>query len=152
MARKLKFRVFSFVEKKFLSSYAENGLLFYTNYGRDNQIYRWVALDWFIMAEEREFPVNYAVQQFTGLLDSNNKEIFEGDVLAFKEGDWLRGQDGLDDRLEVFWDVKNSKFGINFFSKHGGEGYTGKSEYLSSYAKKTQIIGNIFENPELLNQ
>ena len=90
------------------------------------------------------------LQQNTGLTDSTGKEIYEGDILAYKNGNFLRGKDGFDDRLEVFWDNENSKFGINFFSKHGGEGYTGKSEHLCSYAKETQIIGNIFETPELL--
>lgn len=93
---------------------------------------------------------NFIVQQFTGLFDRNEKEIYEGDILAYKEGDFPRGKDGFDDRLEVFWDNQNSKFGINFFSKYGGEGYTGKSEHLASYAKETQIIGNIFETPDLL--
>jgi uncharacterized phage protein (TIGR01671 family) len=89
-------------------------------------------------------------EQFTGLLDSEGKEIYEGDILAFLEGDFQRGQDGFDDRLEVVWDGKNSKFGANFYSKYGGEGCTGKERCLSEYNKEIIVIGNIHQNPELL--
>ncbi len=92
----------------------------------------------------------YVLEQFTGLLDSEGKEIYEGDILAFLEGDFQRGQDGFDDRLEVVWDGKNSKFGANFYSKYGGEGCTGKEQCLSEYNKEIIIIGNIHQNHELL--
>jgi len=127
MNREIKFRIWYYDQKKF-------------DYN--------VGLEDF---KKYSFPLYWCcVQQYTGLQDSTGKEIYEGDILAYEEGNFLKGENGLDDRLEIFWDAENAKFGINFYSKYGGEGYTGKGEHLSSYSKKTKIIGNIFETPELL--
>jgi hypothetical protein len=76
-----KFRVFSRLENKYLPSYADKGLLFQTNYGREGSEYQWVGVDWFISAMAAEHPVNYIVEQFTGLIDYNNKEIYIGDIV-----------------------------------------------------------------------
>jgi YopX protein len=70
------------------------------------------------------------VMQFTGLLDKNGKEIYEGDIIS--RSNTLFG--------EVFWDNENSMY--RFRDKTGA--WT-----LSSY-KKYEAIGNIYENPELL--
>jgi len=70
------------------------------------------------------------VMQFTGLLDKNGKEIYEGDFL------------GEDEKAEV-------KFENGAFRVRGwviGE-WLGKIEMRG---KDTSIIGNIYENPELL--
>lgn len=79
--------------------------------------------------------------QYTGLKDKNGKEIYEGDVLnfnpviAFSE-DELGGT--------VVWDSEWSSFKVetksgNFISIH----YSGNTDLV-------EIIGNIYENPELL--
>ena len=60
--------------------------------------------------------------QFTGLKDTNGKEIYEGDIL----GD-VWGNKGV-----VVWDK-----GIARFNKVGG-------------CEWAEIIGNIYENPELV--
>ena len=82
--------------------------------------------------------------QFTGLLDKNGKEIYEGDILASKydkrpfEIIW---KDGIGDlQQEVgFWML--NKFTNSVFMIHQG--------HIND--RKLEIIGNIYESPELLN-
>lgn len=71
--------------------------------------------------------------QFTGLLDRHGKEIYEGDIV--KQIDW-NGED------EIFQVVNLQDF---FESK----GYMEKE--LGEDWDKFEIIGNIYENPELLS-
>lgn len=72
--------------------------------------------------------------QSTGLLDKNGKEIFEGDILGTKDG-LLNGV--VEYRSDLgMW--TNSLIRYNNF------------ERLCSIARDREIIGNIYENPELL--
>jgi hypothetical protein len=88
---------------------------------------------------------------FTGLTDKEGNEVYNQDVLALPEGEWMRGEGGMDDRAEVYYDESLARFGLNFFSIHGGEGYTGKEEHISDYIKRGWVvIGNSNPNPELL--
>lgn len=119
------------------------------------------AIDWTIVGIDKvwladpEGVLNGAVNgkkvftQFTGLIDVNGKEIYEGDILAYPNGIWDRGQDDWDDRMEVYYDEKYARFGLLFRSKWGGEGYTGKDQDISDYLLKAEIIGNIFQHPNL---
>jgi uncharacterized phage protein (TIGR01671 family) len=75
----------------------------------------------------------FVYQQFTGLKDKNGKEIYEGDVV-----EWT---DGTGERAQIVWSEGDAGFFeepiLNGFS-HAHHGYT--------------VIGNIYENPELLAQ
>ena len=76
------------------------------------------------------------LMQSTGLTDINSKEIFEGDILGTKDGI-------LDGVVEYRTDLgmwTNSLFKYNNF------------ERLCRIANSRQIIGNVWENPELVEE
>lgn len=68
---------------------------------------------------------NYVMQQYTGLKDKSGKEIYEGDIMTFEnqEGVW---KDQVGRNIEV------------------------KYPFICGNAHLGEVIGNIFENPELL--
>lgn len=74
---------------------------------------------------------NITVMQFTGQLDKNGKEVYDGDV--------------LDDGSFVVWRNDLSSFAIrksNWMYDH----YFGEGVIAGQY----EVIGNIYQNPELL--
>ena len=74
------------------------------------------------------------LMQSTGLFDKNGKEIFEGDILGTKDG-LLNGV--VEYRSDLgMW--TNSLIRYNNF------------ERLCNIAGDREIIGNIYENPEIL--
>ncbi len=72
---------------------------------------------------------NGVIMQFTGLLDKNGKEIYEGDIMKTESG-----------ICEVKWYDKGACFRWMF---------DGNSESPLNYDDR-EVIGNIYENPELL--
>jgi uncharacterized phage protein (TIGR01671 family) len=88
-------------------------------------------------------PTGYGVSepvimQYTGLKDKNGKEIYEGDVIQYKD----TINNGYRD-IEVTRKEKVA-YGLGCFSG-------GFEESLASVRKKSIVIGNIYENPELIN-
>ena len=81
------------------------------------------------------------VMQFTGLHDKNGKEIYEGDVvktMMHYADDYGNPVDGRETTFAVKW--VESK----------GQQYVGLSLFPCDDIYHLEIIGNIYENPELL--
>jgi len=78
---------------------------------------------------------NNSVSQFTGQQDCNDKDIYEGDII----------KTGTDKVMCVRWSQKHASFVIDregwAFLHYFGEAFDGKD---------CEVIGNKFENPELL--
>lgn len=75
------------------------------------------------------------IGQFTGLLDKNGKEIYEGDVVTLN--------DLTRERASVTWLDKNARFVVECVSD--------KQTYSIDEYNNT-IVGNIYDNPELLKR
>jgi uncharacterized phage protein (TIGR01671 family) len=77
------------------------------------------------------------LMQFAGLHDKNGKEIWEGDVLGF----YVNAGKGKVPLGEVYFDEHRRAWMLK-----NGKRYLDHSEWPSS----PEVIGNIYENPELL--
>lgn len=85
---------------------------------------------------------NIEFLQYTGMKDKNGKEIFEGDILEYKHP-----YDGRIRERQVVKYMKNqSSFGID--DKYGNE----IPLYTIAMSNYFKVIGNIYENKELLKK
>lgn len=82
------------------------------------------------------------VGQFTGLLDKNGTEVYEGDVVRFTYSYEKRG---------YYTIVSNTYIGIITLNKfYHSCIMNGKDEYHIENIRNGEVIGNIHDNPELL--
>lgn len=78
------------------------------------------------------------VCQWTGLTDKNNRKIFEGDICKIHSGP-IDEEDGC---FSVEWDEGDARFALY------GEGLT--VDFGNYHGHECEVIGNIFDNPDLL--
>ncbi|WBF77447.1 YopX family protein [Lacticaseibacillus rhamnosus] len=76
------------------------------------------------------------LMQYAGLEDKNGREIYEGDVLDIG----LRNQDGK----PIIAPVSYETYAAGYVLDNGGNGI------WQRLTKECEVIGNTFENPELL--
>jgi uncharacterized phage protein (TIGR01671 family) len=133
MNREIKFRIWNATIKYFVQN-IEGGVASFTlsnltDYLQRNSI---VNIDGFV------FP------QYTGLKDVNRKEIYEGDIVEVRSYEDWNDEDGFNVTYIVGWCKRHVGF-RGFKRKMIDLGYSGHG-----LPEPIKVIGNIFENPELL--
>lgn len=132
--REIKFRAWDYSKKIFLptKTYA---VLSVTEFGATG-----IMLTDFEEYREGEYfyPHSQVINQYTGLKDKNGKEIYEGDI--------------------ILWDYEKIvvSYGIQGVDAFEGIGYNlwshyGQKQDGTRLQSEIEVIGNIYENPELLN-
>ena len=89
--------------------------------------------DGVIESEEGESIVSCAYMQFTGLVDKNGVEIYEGDMIIWKEE-------------AIKFEVKWSNEDCGYVCMRDNCSGSMNQQYLDHF----ELIGSIHENPELL--
>lgn len=90
-------------------------------------------------------PKVFALMQYIGLKDKNGVEIYEGDIVRYNTGEmWF-----------VEWDAKQA--GIIYMNrqvvdKEGRKKPSGIGYGQLPGSHEVEVIGNIYENPELLKE
>ena len=127
--REIKFRVWDKFQNKFLD---------HSCYFNSKDFNEFTAFDRYFKCDEE----GCILQQYTGLKDKNGREIYEGDIVQYNR---RSSYDGIN--FEVKWSEDNwgwvlvSKNKDYLVNERTPEGY--RYEFI-------EIVGNIFENPDLL--
>jgi len=101
-----------------------------------------------------------SVMQYTGLKDRNGKEIYEGDIVTSVNWNYFKADGNLDKQtclsyrrtLEVRFIQGNCQFmrvktGCGLIDEYNNSDVL----FNSTDREQLSVLGNIYENPELLN-
>ncbi len=80
------------------------------------------------------------LMQSTGIFDKDGVEIFEGDILELKDGDEVLGN------AKLVWNKWQAVLVVEAIGVEDTTSFSELIDDISSY----RVIGNIYENPELL--
>lgn len=138
MSREIKFRVWDNKLKRYWFKSDD-----YTNVdkiGYYGDYYRSLVEDFFnSFFDVQEFD-RFVLEQYTGLKDKDGKEIYEGDIIQLKGSPYVYCIEWFD----YYWS-------INDYGKLGYQDYEPQPLNHCVY-ESSKVIGNINENPELLNE
>ena len=127
--REIKFRCWSILDKKYVDCYEMDMNGKYVHVACGDQLYYTNSGD------ESEF----ILEQYTGLKDKNNKEIYEGDIIM-----WLAERR----KYLVYFNNDLASYSVKLLDTYACENYLFDWDFWESDDK--EIIGNVWENSDLI--
>jgi len=134
--REIKFRAWGKLKSKMFGHFAINSS---GNRIADEE-YRGHSCDW------ENLTSDVVLMQYTGLKDKNGVEIYEGDVVRAMKWFGLSKHPYREQRPikgNISWDESSFGFAVD---------KDGKPEWCVFDLLEPEVIGNIYENPELLEE
>lgn len=135
--REIKFRVWDKTTKTL--NYDDGVIL---NFGQQIASF-YLEKEYYPYKEDRPFS-EIILSQFTGLRDAEGKEVFEGDII--KDGGYNEYDIEYNDRWVIRYKAEGF-YGCGFSAEY----LAGDDESLRNF-RKIVVVGNIFENPELIEK
>ena len=153
--REIKFRAWDRKRKKMW--YPNNDEVDFYAIGMSGALYALDENGKYDYTEEFEKMI---FMQFTGLKDSNGKEIYDGDIVSWLPDYVLKNSKALIGKVvwgcEGFYleQITDEKWQIDDYPSYPAEFYCVYDESIERLFmwEELEVIGNIYENPELLKE
>lgn len=132
--RKIKFRIY---DKELKESHIEE----LEDLCEDDYWYDGETEVWSVLKDCNDKQERFVALQYTGLHDKNGKEIYEGDIFEI--------MDSYEEKFMAYIEYceKYAQFVVK-----GGTAYYDNEPLGDLRTESIEIIGNIYENPELLEK
>ena len=92
------------------------------------------------------------LMQYTGLKVNGGIDLYEGDIVPVKSSvyfGWKQGREHFKTNAVVVYDEKEMRYRFLAYTKDYGKQYV---DFDKAIRQSYKIIGNIYENPELLEE
>ena len=140
MTRPIKFRAWDNIMKEWLLGYEYPNLGGFSIVGETMMMGEWSSvLTDMLHGKFGERGEELKIMQYTGISDKNGKEIYEGDILEYEDEhglteDFIEPVEWIEDEYTAGFGTENS------------------ANVWAEVARLSKVIGNIYENPELLEK
>lgn len=142
--REIKFRAWKY-PKEFANNQKLEGEMLYVEMKSEKNYMASSHTGWMFYVYKEDMS---NIMQFTGLKDKNGIEIYEGDILEYKFNKLVDFRNG--EKVEPEW-IKNRRV-MRFIEDRFSFAEDIKKPNYFEYPSMSEVIGNIYENPELLEK